>query len=478
MMSMIILTMDMVSMANNKQILESYTISTTPREILDTLLKSETTDQSFMWQSYADRRLLFKIKMLEVDSAKHKIRVAYDSSGELIDPNKSIYVKMSFRETIFKGRVTQLTKSEVTLELPKEVRMREFRETIRQNFPPRSQYVIMRPYIPHLRPDQIPTMNLSLRDLSLRGIGLFVSDSNLHFFKKGKFIELISLGDLNMPRALLAQVVYVQRQRGGKLENIRGAENSVGLKMLDLIPSTHFEMFTKNASTKRSPLDELMTSDVLSVEFKDMLTNEVNRTIKKIKQRPALAKYLNQLEILRGEDDYVAEHIQILSVICTFVARAMNWVSEASMEKFIYASYMHDAPLFHHPRLARISSKVDFESRRGQLSEVEQKVFLEAPDTSAALALSDPGAPPDVSQMLSMQKEMPDGSGFPLGMNHPKITPMASLFIVAHSLTDEIMENPNWSLADWLPRAKSRYKGGHFNKILSTLETVKITLKR
>lgn len=470
--------MAMVSMSTNQQILESYTISTTPREILDTLLKSETSDQSFMWQSYPDRRLLFKIKMLDVDSAKHNIRVAYESSGELIDPKRVIYVKMSFRETVFKGKVTHLTRGEVTLDLPKEVRMREFRETIRQNFPAKSQFVIMRPYIPHLRPDQIPTMNLSLRDLSIRGIGLFVSDGNLHFFKKGKFVELISLGDLDMPRALLAQVVYVQRQRGGRLENYRGAENSVGLKMLDLIPSSHFEMFTKNASTRRAPLDELMSSDMLTQEFKDMLSNEVIRTVKKMKQRPALAKYLAQLEILRSEDDYVAEHIQILSVICTFIARAMNWVSEASMEKFIYASYVHDAPLFHHPRLARISSKSDFENKKGQLSDGEKKIFLDSPEVAAALAIGDSGAPPDVSQMLSMQKELPDGVGFPLGITHSKITPMASLFIVAHALTDEIMENPNWSLGDWLPRAKNKYKGGHFNKILNTLESVKITLKR
>mgnify|MGYP003390247681 CR=1 FL=1 len=465
-------------MVTNQQILDSYTVSTAPREILDIILKSGPTEQSFMWQSYPDKRVVFRVKMLEVDSVKHKVKVAYDGSGELVDPERPIYVKISFRETVFKGKVTKLSRQEVALDLPHEVRMREFRETIRQAFPPGKQFITMRPYVAHMRPDQLPSMKLNLKDVSLKGLGIFVSDANAHFFKKGKFIELVSLGQFELPRPLLAQVVYVTRQRGGRHELHRGAENRIGLKMLDEIPSIYLEMFTKNASQLRAPLDELLNSDMLSKEFKDMLGNEVSRTIKKIKQRPALAKYLNQLDLIRGEDDYLSEHIQVLGLICTFMARSMNWVSEASMEKFIYAAYIHDAPLFRFPRLARIHSKQDFEARRGQLSPEEQSVFLSAPEVAGLLATQDPQAPPDVESMLTQQKELPDGSGFPLGITQSKFTPMAALFIVAHSLTDEVMTNPEWSLEQWLPHAKMRYKGGHFNKVLTALESVKITLKR
>lgn len=464
--------------SSTQQILDSYTISTAPREILDIILKSGPTEQSFMWQSYPDRRVIFRVKMLEVDTAKHRIKVAYDGTGELVDPKRTVYIKISFRETVFKGEVTQLGRQEIALQIPQEVRMREFRETVRQSFQPGKQFVTMRPYIPHMRPDQVPTMKLNLKDISQRGVGIFVSDSNIHFFKKGKFVELIALDKLELPRALLAQVVYVARQRGGKAEQHRGAENRVGLKMLDLIPVNHLELFTKTAFSRRAPLDELLQSDMLSQEFRDMLSNEVGRTLKKIKLRPALGKYLGELELLRGQDDYVLEHIQVLSVICTFIARSMNWVSEASMEKFIYAAYIHDAPLFKFPRLTKIHSLKEFEARRGQLSEEEQKTYLAAPEAAAALAAGDPSAPPDVAQMLSMQKELPDGGGFPLGLSHVKITPMAALFIVAHALTDEIYDNPDWSLEQWLPPAKLRYRGGHFTKVMTALEGAKISLKR
>ena len=464
--------------STNQQILNSYSVSTASKEIVDIILKSGPSDQSFMWQSYPNRRVIFQVRTLDIDLAKHKVRVAYDGSGALVDPQRPVYVKVSFRETVFKGEVAHLARHEVSLNIPTEVRVREFREAARSSFAPGVQFLTMRPYIAHLRPDQLPTMNLNMKDVSQRGLGIYVSDANLHFFKKGRFLELIALGGQELPRALLAQVVYIQRQRGGRAETHRGAENRIGLKMLDLIPTSILDAFANNASGRKAPIEELMNSDIVTQEFKDMLSNEVTRTLKKLKQRPAIAKYLAQLEILRGQDDYLPEHIQVLGMICTFLARTMNWVSEASMEKFIYASFIHDAPLFQYPRLARIHSRAEFDARKGQLTEEEKKAFLTAPEVAAALAMADPGAPPDVASMLSMQKELPDHTGFPLAIGHSKITPMAALFIIAHSLTDEIMENPAWSLQEWLPKAKQRYKGGNFNKVLTALDSVKITLKR
>lgn len=461
----------------NEQILRSYTISNSPKEILEVISKSGEQGKSILWQSYTGHKTIFEVKELQLEASRHRVRVSYDGVGELVDPKRTVYLKVSFRECVFKGDVAELKREELLLNLPHQVHVREFREVMRQSFPPRSHYIEMRPYVAHLRPDQLPTMQLNLRDISLKGLGLYVSDANAHFFKKGKFVELTALGKYGLPRGLLGQVAYFQRQRGGRSDT-RGLENRVGIKMLDLIPEALFNAFVSNSRSRPSPLEDLLKSDVLGEDFKDMLTQEVSRTLKKLKQRPAISKYLNQLEVLRGEDDYVPEHIQVLGVICTFIARSMNWVSEASLEKFVYAAFIHDAPLFQYPRLTRIAGRADFEARRGQLSSEEIAVFLAAPDNAAAIAAQDAAAPPDVGTMLKQQKAMPDGSGLPEGLSHTKITPMAALFIIAHSLTDEIMENPDWDLAQWLVGAKKRYKGGAFNKVIQALDTVKITMKR
>lgn len=459
-----------------QKILASYGLSDSPQEIIDAIQRSQVMGHSLLWQNHARGRTVFQVQALELDTARQKVRVAYDGPGDLIDPSRPVYAKISFRETVFKGEVYRMDAHEVVLHLPLEVRMREFRETLRTSFSLGEKTVDMRPHLAYMRPDQLPTLRVWVRDLSIKGLGLYLSDQNLHLFRKDKFIDLVALGETGLPRGLLGQVVYAQRQGGRQMK--KGMEMRVGVRMLDPIPQLQINAFTAGQKQRMGPSEALLKSDLLSPEFQEMLAQEVSQTLKKLRQRPAIAKYLNQLEVLRGQDDYLPEHINVLGIVCTFMARALGWVSEASLEKFVYAAHMHDAPFFAYPRLARIRDLKDFAARRVQLSAEEQKIFLGAPEAAAAIALTDTAAPPDVAQMLLMQKEMPDGSGFPHKAGHSRIPPMAALFIVAHALTEEIMQNREWELGPWLTKARKVYVGGHFNKVMTALESAKISLRR
>jgi|GEM_PF-6160704 len=464
-------------MTTSAGIISSYQISNSQQEILEVMIKSASANQSILWQTRNGHRTVYPVSELNLDIGRKNITLALSPNSALLSVTSPIYVKLAFRETVFKGQLIKAMPGQVLVHLPEEIHWRDFRENKRLHFRRGERHVITRPYFAHLRADQLPSLKVSLRDISERGMGVYISHENVEFFKVGKFIELTSLGDAGLMRPLLGHVMWVKRT-DTKSERDEGLDWRVGVKMLDPIPAVALDAFHNGGQKIRKATEALLHSDILTPEFQEMLQVEVERTLKKMKQRPALAKYLQQLEVLRGQDAYVAEHIQVLTVVCTFIARTMNWVSEASMEKFVYAAYMHDAPLFAHPRLAPLKDRADLEHHKGQLNAEEIALFLRAPDEAAKAALSDQSAPPDVASMLSMQKELPDGSGFPLGLNQSKISPMAALFIIAHSLTDAIMDDHNWRMDEWLSKAKGRYRGGHFNKILAALNDVKITLKR
>ena len=459
-----------------KQVIASYQISTAPDEITDALRRSQDLAQPVIWQTFPDRRSVYDVRTLALDLVKGRVRVAYDADGPLIDPKVSVYVKLPFRESVFKGRVLEITRGHLDLALPEEMHMREFRDTLRTAFRFGERSADLRPYLAHMRPDQLPVLKTSLRDVSAKGLGLFVSDANMHLFQTGKLMELLALDAVPSPRPLLAQIVYHARHRL-RDEALKGLENRIGVKMLDPIPEGTLQSFMDKKTVAPSPAPHL-ARQILTPEHQEMLRQEVNRTVAKMRQRPAIGKHLAKLEVLRGNDDYLPQHIEVLGVVCTFLARAMGWVSEASLEKFIYVAHLHDAPFFDHPRLARIKSRAEFEARKGQLTEEECQVFLSSPKTAAAMVAADSAAPPDADAVMLMQKELPDGTGFPQGLTHGRIPPMAALFIVAHSLTDEIMASPDWSLDVWLNSARRQYRGGPFTKILTTLETVKVSLKR
>ncbi len=425
-----------------------------------------------MWQTFADHRTIFTFQDYKLDLATKEMIVVADVSKEKLDSKLPIYVKLPYRETIFKGNVLQINSSEISLAIPKEVQMRDFRETLRSNFNPGEKFVDIRTSLAGLG-----SMKVSLKDISQTGIGLLVSDNNIHLFQTGQTLELTSVNDDQLKMPILGTVVYTTKQP--KVPNAKGFLYRVGIKMFSLIPEIVINKLNRkpNVSTERVS-SRLLASDMLSDEFKEMMTREVSRTVEKLKKRPAIMKYLHQLEIIRGDDDYIEEHIKVLTIICTFIARSMGWVSEASLEKFVYASYMHDAPLFQHPKLARIRDLKEFEKMRPMLTAEEQKIFLSSPATAAAIIRSDSAAPMDAETMLIQQKERPDGSGFPHHCSVTKISPMSALFIIAHDLTDVIMTEPDWAMDVWLTEKRKIFKGSHFTKIMDGLESVKVTLKK
>jgi hypothetical protein len=463
-------------MGQTAAIIQSYEISTSQQDILDVIIKSATANQSILWQTHNDHRTVYPVTELTLDLKTRQVTVLFAPNSALLNVKAPVYVKLAFRETVFKGHITKAAPGQLQVHIPEEIHWRDFRENKRMHFRRGERFVVARPYFAHLRADQVPTLKVSLRDISENGLGIYVSSQNVDFFKVDKFIELVGVGEQGLMRPLLGHVRWV-RKTDTRAERDEGLDWRVGIMMADPIPTSVLDPL-KGAKASGKRMESLLESDILSSEFKEMLQSEMQRTLKKMKQRPALVKYLQQLELVRGTDSYLEEHIQVLSVVCTFIARAMNWVSEASMEKFVYAAYMHDAPLFAYPRLARLKDRADLEAARTQLTAEEIDIFLRAPEEAAKIALSDSGAPPDVGTMLAQQKELPDGSGFPRGITQSKISPMSALFIIAHSLTDAIMDDSTWDMGNWLKKAKTRYKGGHFLKVLTSLEDTKVTFKR
>jgi len=71
--------------------------------------------------------------------------------------------------------------------------------------------------------------------------------------------------------------------------------------------------------------------------------------------------------------------------------------------------------------------------------------------------------------IVKQHHELPNEKGYPSKLSFSKITPLASVFIMAHDLTHFIIDNPKWTIKDYIAKNKSKYKGAHFSKILAAL---------
>ncbi|WP_127718349.1 HD domain-containing phosphohydrolase [Halobacteriovorax sp. HLS] len=204
------------------------------------------------------------------------------------------------------------------------------------------------------------------------------------------------------------------------------------------------------------------------------VSDKVSKTLKAVKKVPSLAKLLKKLNVSRNPDDYCKQHVNLLCKICTAICHVMEWRQEATIEKLVFVSYLHDITLSDHPHLARLQTKEDFEKVKDSLSAKEQALFLNHPEQIKELVDKMQETPADASTIILQHHENCAGTGFPYGHSSNRLLPLTAVFIIAHDLVNYIINEPNWNIKDFTLIASERYSGSNFNKVIRKLKDLKI----
>lgn len=200
------------------------------------------------------------------------------------------------------------------------------------------------------------------------------------------------------------------------------------------------------------------------------LEQRVTKIMDQVKKNNKLKQLFAELKVDRSADNYILSHIGMLINISTGISIKMEWNTEKTLEKFVYAAYLHDMALSDRPDLAKIKGGIfEVELLKDKFSAQDIKLVLEHPNIAAKKIDEIPEIPPDVGMMVRQHHELPKENGFPAKVGHNKITPLATVFIVAHDLTHYILDNPKWTMKDYMAKAKMKFRGAHFAKVLSAL---------
>lgn len=205
----------------------------------------------------------------------------------------------------------------------------------------------------------------------------------------------------------------------------------------------------------------------------DKLKEEVKDVLSQVKKNSKLKSLLKQVQVDRSADNYMKAHIGMLINISAAICAKMDWNSEKTLEKFVYASYLHDWALAMRPDLARINTFAKLDLLKDTLTEEDYKIVLDHPNIAAKQIADINEIPPDVDMMIKQHHEFGNETGFPTKCGYQKITPFSAVFIVAHTLTDYIMDHPKWTVEEFLKTNKARLHGSHFTRIMRILPELK-----
>lgn len=205
----------------------------------------------------------------------------------------------------------------------------------------------------------------------------------------------------------------------------------------------------------------------------DALKEQVDQVMVHIKKNTKLKQLFKQAQIDRNADKYILTHVNLIINISAAICAKMDWASDKSLEKFVYAAYLHDMALSARPDLAHINTLDKLESLRSKLSEEEYRIVFDHPNIAVKMIAEISEIPPDVDIIIKQHHETANERGFPNGHGYQKITPFSAVFIVAHNLADYIIENPKWTMEEFIKINRSRLHGSHFTKIVRSLSDMK-----
>lgn len=200
------------------------------------------------------------------------------------------------------------------------------------------------------------------------------------------------------------------------------------------------------------------------------LQEKVSKVLDQVKKNNRLKQLFSELKIDRNGNDFLTKHIGLLINISTGISTKLEWNTDKTLEKFVYAAYLHDMALSDRPDLAEVKgTAIELEILQEKMNPKDYKLVLDHALLAAKKIDEIVEIPQDVGIMVKQHHELPRANGFPARIPFGKITPLSTVFIVSHDLVNYIIEHPKWTLKEYIASVKTKFRGPHFSKVLAAL---------
>ena len=219
-------------------------------------------------------------------------------------------------------------------------------------------------------------------------------------------------------------------------------------------------------------VQELINVVGFNKDVQRLARSHIAMMIQRTDKKPNLQKMLARILKIRGQ--YIADHSYILSYVACGIATHLQWGSEATFYKLSLASFFHDIAITN-DRLSACAS-ID-EAKTLGITDKDLDGFKNHPAVAAELVRRMSEIPADVDMIIQQHHEMPNGKGFPKGLTANYISPLSTVFIIAHDMVREIMktkEGSTFDLGRYLIQAQDTFQHSNFRRILIAAKKLEI----
>ncbi len=231
------------------------------------------------------------------------------------------------------------------------------------------------------------------------------------------------------------------------------------------------EELIKEKGTQSDDSEDLSVDSSRPFKMEE-LAPKVKATLAKVKKNNKLKALFQQALGNVNQKGLYKTHIGITINVAAALLKVLGWDSDQTLEKVIFAAYLHDISIKDRPELQEFQSGLDFEIKGEKFSPEDVELARSHPKLAFDLLQDMADIPPDVPEMVLQHHERADGGGFPGKLPHQRITPLATLFIVAHELAHEVAKSKDFDLRKYISVVTKKHKGPQFRKVTRALSSL------
>lgn len=182
---------------------------------------------------------------------------------------------------------------------------------------------------------------------------------------------------------------------------------------------------------------------------------------------------MDSIERIVQVDNYYFDHSVAIAYLATAICKESDWTSPETLRKLVIAALFHDLSLEKIQHIAWDKLlKIDIDNSTS-LNRRTKGLLLDHAKLSAELLKQNKCSLPDIEKIIEQHHERPDGSGYPKGLSHSQIFPLAAIFILAEEfVSNYFLDVDEPSAEQIMARLAPIYAEGNFSKAFTALEKV------
>ena len=217
-------------------------VDSTEVEQIHSILKNATAKDAIIWQTSSTGRRIYNISSIDYSDVLNVIKLNLEDYDGSISESENIYIKLTYRDAMFKTQVIRIERDVLSLELPFKIMAIDSRKNPRFVFSLKEDKQVKLKVIVQNNTNLNSELVFKILNISKGGICLIISDNNKVIIDNSIELYLTAIGQHRLDHEIKVDLCYMHRFRyrdKGKLNQVYRA----GFELKDLLSDEDLATF-------------------------------------------------------------------------------------------------------------------------------------------------------------------------------------------------------------------------------------------